>query len=164
MKLENTNKYYYEDGTTSTSSEREDSKTLHRKDGPAVEFANGYKAWYINGVRHREDGPAIEYASGDKEWYLNGEYHREDGPALEHINGTRSWYVNGTRHREDGPANEYPDGSKRWYINNNRLFTLTKEHLIKYMELKHLTVAHLLTDTDEMVRTSASKYDWKKIL
>ena len=25
-----------------------------------------------NNQRHREDGPAIEYSNGDKEWYLNG--------------------------------------------------------------------------------------------
>ena len=27
--------------------------------------------WYLNGNRHRVDGPAIEYANGDKRWYLN---------------------------------------------------------------------------------------------
>ena len=26
----------------------------------------------INGKRHREDGPALEFADGTKEWYLNG--------------------------------------------------------------------------------------------
>ena len=25
---------------------------LHRLDGPAVEFANGYKAWYIDDIRY----------------------------------------------------------------------------------------------------------------
>ena len=44
---------------------------LHRTDGPAIEYADGYKEWYLNGELHREDGPAIEYASGDKEWYLS---------------------------------------------------------------------------------------------
>jgi len=46
---------------------------LHREDGPAVEYANGDKLWYINDECHREDGPAIEYTNGDKEWYVNGE-------------------------------------------------------------------------------------------
>jgi len=32
--------------------------TWHREDGPAVECANGYKYYYINGKRHREDGPS----------------------------------------------------------------------------------------------------------
>ena len=45
---------------------------LHREDGPAVEYTNGYKSWWINGKYHREDGPAIEYTSGNKEWWING--------------------------------------------------------------------------------------------
>jgi len=44
---------------------------LHREDGPAIECANGSKAWYINDKLHREDGPAVESANGDKWWYLN---------------------------------------------------------------------------------------------
>ena len=44
----------------------------HREDGPAIEWANGDKSWFLNGNRHREDGPAIEYANGDKSWYLDG--------------------------------------------------------------------------------------------
>ena len=43
----------------------------HRTDGPAIEYANGTKYWYINGKRHRTDGPAIKYANGDKHWYIN---------------------------------------------------------------------------------------------
>ena len=34
---------------------------FHRLDGPSREFKDGYKEWYINGIRHREDGPAIEW-------------------------------------------------------------------------------------------------------
>ena len=33
----------------------------------------GDKHWYLNGKLHREDGPAVEYANGDKEWWLNDE-------------------------------------------------------------------------------------------
>ena len=44
---------------------------------------------------HRLDGPAVEYADGDKRWYLNGEYHRVDGPAREFSNGDKYWYLNG---------------------------------------------------------------------
>lgn len=46
---------------------------LHNEHGPACEYADGTKSWYLNGQRHREDGPAIEYADGDKSWFLNGE-------------------------------------------------------------------------------------------
>ena len=50
---------------------RNEAGQLHREDGPAVEWANGTKHWYLNGLRHREDGPAIEWADGTKFWYLN---------------------------------------------------------------------------------------------
>jgi len=51
----------------------------HRTDGPAIEWNNGTKSWFINGERHREDGPAVEYSNGTKEWYLNGiEYSEQD--------------------------------------------------------------------------------------
>jgi len=36
-------------------------------------------AWYQNGEEHREDGPAIEGFEGYKEWWLNGvRYYREE--------------------------------------------------------------------------------------
>jgi len=69
------------------------------------------------GQRHRLNGPAIEYANGNKEWWLNGQPHREDGPAVEYANGEKHWYLNGQRHREDGPAIEYANGNKEWYLN-----------------------------------------------
>ena len=34
--------------------------------------SSGTKKWLLNGVLHREDGPAVEYADGSKGWYLNG--------------------------------------------------------------------------------------------
>jgi len=62
---------------------------LHREDGPACEFVNGYKEWYLNGELHREDGPAIEWADGSKWWYLNGkevsesDHAKQTAPAVE---------------------------------------------------------------------------------
>jgi len=67
----------------------------HRLDGPAIEMANGYKAWYVNGKLHREDGPAIEWPDGGRSWYVNGKRHRIDGPAIEWPEGTKWWFVNG---------------------------------------------------------------------
>ena len=65
-------------------------------DKPVCEvYADGSKAWYLNGKIHREDGPAFEYPDGSKVWYLNGELHREDGPAVEYANGAKVWYLNG---------------------------------------------------------------------
>jgi hypothetical protein len=46
---------------------------LHRTDGPAIEYSDGSKHWYLDGKLHREDGPAIEYTDGTKFWYLDGE-------------------------------------------------------------------------------------------
>jgi len=37
----------------------------------------GNKWWYLNGRLHREDGPAIEYDDGYKFWYLNGRCYTE---------------------------------------------------------------------------------------
>ena len=62
-------KFYYKD---------KEMKILHREDGPAVEWWDGSKEWYLNGKRHREDGPAIEYFFGNKYWYLNGKQLTEE--------------------------------------------------------------------------------------
>ena len=40
-------------------------------------YSNCYKEWYLNDQRHREDGPAVEYADGSKSWYLNGTEYTE---------------------------------------------------------------------------------------
>jgi len=45
---------------------------LHRLDGPAVQYASGYKEWNVDGKLHRTDGPAIEYPDEGKAWYING--------------------------------------------------------------------------------------------
>jgi hypothetical protein len=73
----------------------------HRESGPAVEWVNGTKEWWVNGKRHREGGPAIEWADGDKEWWLNGQLHREDGPAIEWSDGYKEWWLNGKRLTEE---------------------------------------------------------------
>ena len=46
--------------------------------GLLVEYASGSKFWCLKGKLHREDGPAIEWANGDKEWYLNDEEVTEE--------------------------------------------------------------------------------------
>jgi len=78
-----------------------ETKTLHRMVGPAVEFADGTKHWYINGKRHRDDGPAIEWNDGGKEWYLNEDLHREDGPAIEWSDGNKYWYISGEHYTKE---------------------------------------------------------------
>ena len=43
-----------------------------REDGPAIEWVEGSKFWFINGKRHREDGPAVEWSDEYKEWWYHG--------------------------------------------------------------------------------------------
>ena len=57
--------------------------------------------WHLNDQFHKKDGPAIEFANGDKFWYLNGQLHREDGPAVIRDDCRRvEWWINGYRLHE----------------------------------------------------------------
>lgn len=89
-------KFYYADK----------ARTIHhRKNGPAIEYADGTKEWYLNGKLHRSDGPAIECSmigNGRKEWYLYGDLHRMNGPAIEDAYGRKEWYRYGKRLGEFG--------------------------------------------------------------
>jgi len=37
-------------------------------------YTSGNKHWYYKGQLHRLNGPAIEFVNGDKSYYINGEY------------------------------------------------------------------------------------------
>jgi len=37
-------------------------------------YSNGDKYWYYKGKFHRLNGPAVEYASGYKAYYINDKY------------------------------------------------------------------------------------------
>ena len=79
----------------------------------------GTRRYFNNADKlHRTDGPAVEYTDGDKFWWQNGLLHRTDGPAIERANGTKEWFQNGHRHRIDGVAIDYANGCKRWFIND----------------------------------------------
>lgn len=56
----------------------------HRDDGPAAEFADGTKIWYVLGEKHREDGPAVEFATGPRHYYWRGQMS-----SSEHVNGDK---------------------------------------------------------------------------
>lgn len=47
---------------------------FHRTDGPAYEWSDGTKIWFVNNKHHRIEGPAAEFVNGDKWWYVNGKY------------------------------------------------------------------------------------------
>jgi hypothetical protein len=70
-------------------------KICHRLDGPAIEWSNGSKLWFVNGKRHRLDGPAVEWSDGSKSWWVDDKLHRLDGPAVEYPSGRNAWYVDG---------------------------------------------------------------------
>jgi len=53
----------------------------HRINGPALKFDDGYKSWYVHGVRHHWDGSDVEHPSGRLAWY-------EEGRLKNEINGT----------------------------------------------------------------------------
>jgi len=88
----NGSKYYYKD---------KEMTILHREDGPAIEYADGYKGWYLNNELHREDGPAVEDKWGYKAWYFNDKLHREDGPAVEYADGDKEWRLEGREYTEE---------------------------------------------------------------
>ena len=56
---------------------KNDKGQYHRTDGPATEWADGTKEWYIEGIRHRIYGPAIERLNGHNEWYIEGKQYTE---------------------------------------------------------------------------------------
>jgi len=114
----------------------------HRKDGPATEYTNGDKEWYINGKLHRKDGPAAEYTNGYKEWYINGKLHRKDGPAVEYVGGRKTWYINDKLHRLNGPAIEDDNGYKEWWINDVK-YPSEKKYWLKIYKMKLITKKEL---------------------
>ena len=55
--------------------------------------ADGDKYWSLNGKWHREDGPAVEWSDGSKSWYLHGkEAHPETLVDLQLSRGTFCYY------------------------------------------------------------------------
>lgn len=63
------------------------------------EYPNGTR-YFKEGKVHREDGPAVQWADGYKEWYKEDKLHRIDGPAVEYINGKKEWWVDGIQYAE----------------------------------------------------------------
>ena len=52
------------------------------------EYADCGKFWYLNDLLHRKDGPAVEGCDGYKAWYLNNqEYTEEEYVMIQFMNG-----------------------------------------------------------------------------
>lgn len=48
-----------------------DANMVHREDGPAKMWPDGYKEWWINNKCHREDGPATEDDIDKQLYFIN---------------------------------------------------------------------------------------------
>ena len=100
---------------------------------------DGTKEWKLpNSDYHREDGPAVEFIDGSKHWYINGKGHREDGPAIVTNYGYNAWMINDKLHREDGPAIETANGGKAWYLNDVEYTEKEYRHKTRSVKLKKL--------------------------
>ena len=113
---------------------------LHRIGGPAIEYADGDKLWYVDGNNHRADGPAVENADGYKAWCINGKRHRIDGPARVWPDGDYVWYLNGKRHCESGPALVL-NGIKEWWLDGSK--TNEQEHARRTAPAQEMTVSQI---------------------
>jgi hypothetical protein len=49
-----------------------ENNDLHREDGPAYFDSWGFKHWFKNGKLHNEVSHALEYPNGNKIYYYNG--------------------------------------------------------------------------------------------
>ncbi len=93
------------------------------------------------GQLHRVGGPAVEYANGDKAYYQNGQLHRLGSPAFTKANGFKTYLKNGFFHRIDGPAIISSDGHEEHWIEGK--FYLKEEFLKKISSVKEYTVAQI---------------------
>lgn len=100
---------------------------LHRENGPSVEYPDGSKEWWVNGLLHRIGAPAIEKANGTRCWCVNGLTHRIGGPAVQEYSGRyhrEEWWEDGRMHREDGPSSDDYQGtecSRTWFLEDQML-------------------------------------------
>jgi NTP pyrophosphatase (non-canonical NTP hydrolase) len=84
----------------------------------------------LNDELHREDGPAVEYSNGDKRWYLNDELHREDGPAVEYADGTKYWWLNGKAVTEEEVMGETKEVNYAEFV-ESMIITEGRDRLIE---------------------------------
>lgn len=71
---------------------------VSNKYNPAVEWDDGYTAWYIDGKLHRDNGPAIITSKGDKFWHQHNNLHRLNGPAVECAGQKPEYYINNVQY------------------------------------------------------------------
>jgi hypothetical protein len=92
IRIENGNTFHYSD---------KEMLILHNPNGPAIVWAEGHKAHYINGLLHNPNGPAVVWANGTEEYYINGRRHNSNGPAIVERKGVNRYCLNGHRLTEE---------------------------------------------------------------
>lgn len=73
-------KFWYFDGTT-TDNYIDTMKQLHRVNGPAGIWCDGYEEWRQYDKLHRTNGPAIIKPDGSWQWFIDGKCTCYSGPA-----------------------------------------------------------------------------------
>ena len=73
----------------------EETRVLHRLNGPALINKYGSEIWYKYGKIHREGGPAVIRKDGSTEWLKEGVFHRLDGPARIRPFGAKEYWIEG---------------------------------------------------------------------
>ena len=72
----------------------DEMENIPNKNGIYITDTNGCKFTYKNNLLHSYNGkPAVEWINGNKGWYRNGLYHRLYGHAIEYSNGDKSWWL-----------------------------------------------------------------------
>jgi hypothetical protein len=111
MKFTDLANLYSENASDDIAKSLKPGKSKQLPDGTWVRKDRGGNILYTlskNGKIHRLDGPAYEYADGAKGWWVNGKIHRLDGPAYEYADGTKGWWVNGKQLSEED-FNQHPE-------------------------------------------------------
>ena len=105
------------------------------EDSTPVIDLDGDTFWYNSaGDLHRTDGPAVEYANGDKEWYVNDKLHRTDGPAVEYADGIKGWWVNGRELTEEEFNRQHQASLKlAWEVEEND--NVIAANIVEFREL-----------------------------
>lgn len=64
--------------------------------------------WYYQDLLHRRDLPAIEYADGTIKYYKYGVLHNENGAAAYFSNGIREYFIEGIFIKKKGETTHLP--------------------------------------------------------
>jgi hypothetical protein len=62
-----------------------------------VKTDSGSISYFKNGFLHREDGPARIFPEGYQGWHLEGKFHNLNGPARIYPNGSEEYWVYGKK-------------------------------------------------------------------